>query len=536
MLNNSKAFNQVGAKTLTALCVASALSTSALSYAEEEATVRAVMHSALRALDPVSSSATITRNHGYMIYDTLIGLDADYTPQPQMADWDISEDGLTYTFTLRDGLLWHDGTPVTAKDCVASLKRWGTFDAGGKLLMKNTASLEAVNEQTFELKLSQPFGDVINLISKPSAVAAFMMPEAVASIPAGEPLPNQIGSGPFKFVADEFQPGVKVVYEKFDEYKPRTEAPVGTAGSKETYIDRVEWVHMPDVQTTINAINSGDIDYIERTPFDLLPLIESNPDVETDVLDSLGMLTMARMNFQHAPFTDQRIRKAALLAISQDDVMAALIGDPRFYTVCASVFGCNNPQSTELGGESLKNGGSLDEARALLKEAGYDGTPIVLLQPSDVATLTPQPLVVAEALRKVGFKVDLRQMDWQTLVSQRASKAAPTEGGWNMIFTNFTVDSIWSPTINPLLISTGTTGSWFGWPEDPEMEKLRAQYTLASTTADRKMIAEQVQQHAMKEATFIPLGQFQNVASWSYKIKDVVKASAPAFWGMKKSD
>lgn len=531
-LKISRLSRQLGILTGLGLAATFAL----VSPVQADTTVRAVMHSALRVMDPVASSATITRNHGYMIYDTLIGLDENYNPQPQMADWTVSEDGLTYTFTLRDGLLWHDGTPVTSKDCVASLKRWGVFDAGGKLLMNHVDSITALDDQQFELTLNSPFGDVIGLLSKPSAVAAFMMPEAVASIEPGQPLPNQIGSGPFRFVAEAFQPGVRVVYERFDGYVPRSEAPSGTAGSKEVFVDRVEWIHMPDVQTTINAINSGDIDYIERSPYDLLPLLEMNPGIITEVIDPLGMMTLARMNFIHPPFDNTDIRRAAMLAISQDDVLAALVGDARYYQACASVFGCNTPVSTETGGDSLKEGGRLDEARQLLADAGYDQTPVVILRPSDVATLSPQPVVVAQALRRVGFNVELRQMDWQTLVTQRASQAVPREGGWNMMFTNINVDSIWSPTVNPLLIATGMQGSWFGWPEDPVMEQLRAEFTTAVDAEQRQELAEAVQQQAMNQVTFIPLGQFHNVTAWRDEFTDVVSAPVPAFWGMRKAD
>ena len=524
-----------GLRAMGLLATIATAGTLPVANAYAETTVRAVMHAALRALDLVSSSVTITRNYGYMVYDTLIGLDENNEPKPQMADWTVSDDGLTYTFHLRDGLLWHDGTPVTSKDAVASLKRWGIFDAGGKLLMEHVASLEPIDDNQFELKLSAPFGDTIDLISKPSAVAAFIMPEAVASAEPGQPLANHIGSGPFVFVDDQYQPGVKAVFTKFSDYKPRSEAPTGTAGSKEVYVDRVEWIHMPDMQTTINAINSGDIDYIERTPFDLLPLVESNPEIKTEVLDPLGMLTVARMNFLQPPFDDVRIRRAALQAIGQKDVMAALVGDPRYYQTCGSVYGCNIPQSTEAGAQSLTADGNLDEARRLLKEADYQQTPVVILQPSDVATLAPQPVVVAQALRKAGFKVELRQMDWQTLVSQRASQNAPSEGGWNMMFTNFTVDSMWSPTVNQTLIATGTEGSWFGWPTDPKLEQLRADFSVATTPEKRTELSTAVQQRAMDEVIVIPLGQFQNVTTWREELSDVVIGPVAAFWGMRKA-
>ncbi|MCS2608077.1 ABC transporter substrate-binding protein [Halomonas dongshanensis] len=517
------------AKRLATLGLAGLLSLGA--QAQTETTVHAVMHSALRTLDPVASSATMARNHGYMIYDMLVGIDADLNPQPQMADWTISDDGLTYTFTLRDGLIWHDGTPVTPADCIASLERWASFDAGGKLLMENTESLSAIDDHSFALTLKAPFGDVLGLLSKPSAVTAFMMPEEVASVEPGQPLPNQIGSGPFRFIADEFQPGVQAVYERFDGYVPRSEAPSGTAGSKEVFVDRVEWIHMPDMQTAVNAMNSGDIDYMERTPFDLLPLLDANPDITTGVLDPLGMLTLARMNFLQPPFDDVRIRRAAQLALGQEDVLAALVGDPRYYATCASVFGCKVPLATETGGESLLSGGDPEAAKALLDDAGYDQTPVVILQPSDVGTLTPQPLVVAQALRQAGFNVELRQMDWQTLLGHRANQGPVSEGGWNMTISNFAVDGIWTPTTNLLLISDGSV---FGWPSDPEMEALRDEYALALSDEERSAAAENVQARAMDQVTFIPLGQFQNVTAWRNELSDIVTGSVPAFWGMHK--
>ncbi|SDJ04706.1 peptide/nickel transport system substrate-binding protein [Pseudomonas flavescens] len=521
-------------KLLAMLAMASSLSLAGQAHADT--TVHAVMHAALRALDPVASSATIARNYGYMVYDTLIGLDADNRLQPQMAEWTVADDRLSYTFTLRDGLLWHDGTAVTSRDCIASLKRWGVFDAGGKLLMANVESLEPLNDKQFVLKLERPFGDVLELIAKPSSVAPFIMPQQVAETAPGQPLANHIGSGPFRFVDAEFQPGVKAVFEKFTDYKPRDEAPSGTAGSKRVFVDRVEWINMPDMQTTVNAINSGDIDYIERTPFDLLPLLEANPDITSGVLDTLGMQTLARMNFLQPPFDDLRIRRAALLAIQQKDVLAALVGDPRYYQLCGSVFGCNTEQSTEVGAESLLKDGNLAEARRLLEEAGYAKTPVVILQPSDVATLAPQPMVVAQQLRKAGFNVELKQMDWQTLVSQRASKKSPAEGGWNMIFTNFAVDSIWSPAVNPTLIATGDDDAWFGWPKDERLEALRSEFSLSTDPARRKALSEAVQQRAMDQAIVVPLGQFQNVTSWRNDLSDIVHGTVTAFWGMKKAD
>jgi peptide/nickel transport system substrate-binding protein len=220
-------------------------------------TITAVMHSDLRVIDPGMTTAYITRDHGYMVYDTLLATDSHFKIQPQMADWKVSDDKLTYTFTLRDGLKWHDGTPVTAEDCVASLKRWGKADGMGQKLMDFTASLEATDAKTITLKLKEPYGLVLESIGKPSSLVPFMMPKRLAETPPGTPIPEQIGSGPFKFVKAEFQPGVKVVYEKNADYVPRKEPPSWTSGAKVVKVDRVEWITMADAQTAVNALQSG---------------------------------------------------------------------------------------------------------------------------------------------------------------------------------------------------------------------------------------------------------------------------------------
>src|ERR1700752_1134159 len=276
-------------------------------------TITAGMHSDLRIIDPIFTTAYITRDHGYMVYDTLITTDSNFKIQPQMADWKISDDKLTYTFTLRDGLKWHDGTPVTAEDCVASLKRWAAVDGMGQQLMTFTASIEATDPKTITLKLKEPYGLVLDSIGKPSSRVPFMMPKRLADTPPDKAIPEQIGSGPFKFVHAEFQPGVKAVYEKNKDYVPRKEPPSWTAGGKVVKVDRVEWITMADAQTAVNALQSGDIDFMEIPPFDMLPVLAANSDIRIETLNKLGFQTIGRMNFLYPPFDNPKVRRAAFM-------------------------------------------------------------------------------------------------------------------------------------------------------------------------------------------------------------------------------
>src|SRR6202034_704704 len=342
-------------------------------------TITAVMHSDLRVIDPGMTTAYITRDHGYMVYDTLLSEDANFKIQPQMADWKVSDDKLTYTFTLRDGLKWHDGTPVTAEDCVASLKRWGRNDGMGQKLMDFTASLEATDAKTITLKLKEPYGLVLESIGKPSSVVPFMMPKRVAETPADKAITEQIGSGPFKFVKEEFQPGVKAVFVKNTDYVPRKEAPSWTSGGKVVKVDRVEWVTMADAQTAVNALQSGDIDFLENPTFDILPVLAANPDLKIQVLNQLGFQTLGRMNFLHKPFDNVKVRRAAFLAMNQKNVLDALVGNPEYYKVCGAVFVCDTPLATDVGAQSLIKGDGMAEAKKLLAESGYDGTPVVVM-------------------------------------------------------------------------------------------------------------------------------------------------------------
>jgi len=460
-------------------------------------------------------------------------MDSKYQPQPQMAEYKVSPDGMTYTFTLREGLTWHDGKPVTSEDCIASLKRWAARDAGGQMLMDRTASLTAVDARSFTLTLKTPFADVLETIAKPSAVVAFMMPARVAATPPSEAIKENIGSGPFRFVQAEYVPGVKTVYEKFTAYVPRKEPADFLSGGKVVNVDRVEWVTMPDAQTAVSALSSGEIDYIESPPLDLLPILQANDEINISVLNELGSQTMGRLNFLHPPFDNLKVRQAAMLALNQEAFLQAFIGNAEYFTVCGSMYGCGVPYESAAGTpEALLKAGDPARAQALLKEAGYDGKPIVLMHPTDVSTVSTQPVVAAQLLRKAGFTVDLQPMDWQTLVSRRANPAAPGAGGWNMFFTNWVIPEVWTPLVNPMINGRGKDG-FFGWPTDPELEALRNTFTTANTPEARKTAAANVHKRAMENVIYIPLGSYKIPTATRKTVSGLVKSPAPVFWNIK---
>ena len=498
-------------------------------------TLTAVMHSDLRIIDPVFTGAYITRDHGYMVYDTLLATDSSFKIQPQMADWKVSDDKLTYIFTLRDGLKWHDGSLVTAEDCVASLKRWSKNETMGQTLMDFTDTIEATDDRTITLKLKEPYGLVLESIGKPSSIVPFMMPKRLAETPPGQQIQEQIGSGPFKFVQAEFQPGVKAVYEKNTDYVPRKEPPNWTSGGKVVKVDRVEWITMPDAQTAVNALQSGDIDFVESLPFDLVTMLATNKDLKIETLDKLGFQIVGRMNFLYPPFENVKVRRAAFLALNQKDVLDALVGNSEYYQVCGAVFGCDTPLATNVGSESLVKGNGMAEARKLLAESGYDGTPVVILAPGDVLIFKPQPIVAAQLLRRAGFKVDLQATDWQTVVSCRANKRPPKEGGWNMFFTNFIIADVVNPVVNILVNGKGKNGGWFGWPEDAKLEALKDKFVRAFSPDEQKQIAADIQTVVYDQVIYVPLGQWRGVSAWRKSLTGMLDGPAtPIFWNIDK--
>lgn len=364
-----------------------------------------------------------------------------------------------------------------------------------------------------------------------------MMPKRLAETPPGQQIKEQVGSGPFKFVQSEFQPGVKAVYEKNTDYVPRKEPPNWTSGGKVVMVDRVEWIRMPDAQTAVNALQSGDIDFMENVPFDLVTKLAANKDLKLETLDKHGFQIVGRMNFLYPPFDNVLVRRAALLALNQKDVLDALVGNSEYYRVCGAVFGCDTPLATDAGSESLVKGNGIAQAAKLLAESGYDGTPVVIMAPGDVLVFKAQPIVAAQLLRRAGFNVDLQATDWQTVVSRRASQKPPKEGGWNLFFTNFIIADVVDPVVNILVNGRGRNGGWFGWPESARLEALKDQFVRASTPAEQQKIAADIQAVVYDQVIYVPLGQWRGVSAWRKSLSGVLDGPAtPIFWNIDKSE
>ncbi|RTL68380.1 MAG: ABC transporter substrate-binding protein [Hyphomicrobiales bacterium] len=497
----------------------------------QKKTLRFVPHSDVKILDPIWTTAYITRNHGYMVYDTLFAMDAQNEIKPQMLEtYEVSGDGLIYTLVLRDGLLWHDGTPVTADDCVASLKRWSAKDAMGQTMMTFVASLEAKDAKTIVITLKQKTGLVLQALGKPSSNVPFMMPKRVAETDPNKQIADFTGSGPFVFKRDEWQPGAKLVYTKFEKYKPRSEPASGFAGGKVVKVDRVEWLPMPDLQQAVNALLAGEIDYIEAPPHDLHPLIKGDSKVYMVDTNPLGNQFALRFNTLAPPFDNPKVRQAVFYALNQEDFLKAVVGTPEYYKVCKAMFICGTPFATEAGMEDMLES-NMAKAKALLKEAGYDGTPIVLMHSTDLQILTNLAPVAKSLMEKAGFKVDMQSMDWQTLIARRVKKDAPKDGGWHAFLTSWVSADLLNPTMSGFL-NASCEKAMVGWPCDAQIEQLRDDFAKETDLGKQKEIAALIQKRVAEYPTHIHLGQWYNKGALRNNVQGVVPASAAVLWNI----
>ena len=505
-----------------------------VSGAPAEVAIRAVMHSDLKIVDPIWTTAYITRNHGYMVYDTLFAMDEKGEIRPQMVEkYDASADKLTYSFTLRDGLLWHDGAPVTAEDCIASIKRWAAKDTLGQKVMSFVDTITAQGAKSFTIKLKEPTGLLIFALGKPSSNVPFMMPKRVAETDPNTQISDFTGSGPFVFKRDEWKPGDKAVYVKFDKYKPRAEPASGLAGGKVAKVDRVEWLAMSDQQQIINALLAGEIDYVEAPSHDLLPLLKKDPNIRLVDFNPLGNQYTFRPNHTQKPFDNPKVRQALWYAFNQKDFLQAVIGDPDYYKTCKAMFVCGSPMASDKGMEDALES-NFKKAQELLKEAGYDGTPVVLMHSTDLGVLTNLAPVAKSLMERAGFKVDMQSMDWQTLVARRAKKDPPNAGGWNAFLTSWVSADILNPVMVGFL-NAGCDKALFGWPCDPQIEKLRDDFARALDPAQQKQIAEAVQVREREVVTHLWLGQWYQPIAARKTIGGIPTAPVPVFWNVGKA-
>lgn len=463
----------------------------------------------LTVLDPTFTTAAVTQGHGQLVFDTLFGLDANYQPHPQMAEsFTKSDDGLHWTIQLRDGLLFHDGSPVRAQDAVASIERWASRDLMGRSLMDVTDSIKATDEKTIEIQLNHEFPLLLNALARQSGYMAVIMPEALAKTPENEAIKEMIGSGPFKFLPERLVSGSRVEYERFEDYVPRTDDIKAefTAGPKVAHVEKVVWNIIPDKATAIAALQANEVDGIELVDNDFFPILQVDPNIQL-VKRSLPTIGVMRFNHLQAPFNNRLIRQAVLSVVDQKEFMIAMNGAdfPEYWDAECGVFVPNSPMASDVNMEKLTGTRDFEKAKAMIKEAGYNGERVVLIDPVDFPTWHAAALVAADLLKRLGLNVDVKAMDWGSAVQQRNNKESVENGGWSVAFTGNTGPNNLDPAGHLALRGNGEK-AWFGWPTNEKVEQLRLDWFNAANLEQQQEICREIQREVLEDVLYVPLG------------------------------
>ena len=494
--------------------------------------LRFVPDSNLASIDPVWNLIPVTRNHGMMVWDMLYGRDATFLPQPQMVSGhEISEDGLTWRFALRDGLRFHDGTPVRSVDCLASIRRWAPRRPLGQRLLMLATAMTAIDDQRFEIRLSKPFPRMTYALSE----FCFIMPERIARTDPGTRITEAIGSGPFRFVADEWVSGDRAVYTRFEQYQPRPEPASFTAGGKVAHFDRIEWHIIPDPATAAAALQDNEVDWVQQPQSDLLPVLRGNKPVNVLANDKVGVMGMLALNHLQPPFDNPKLRAAVLSAIDQKDFMAAATGDdPAMSLTPEGVFTPGMPMANDAGMAALTAPRDIARSRKLVAESGYAGEHVLVMGAADSPVTQAMAQVAADLFRQLGLNVDYVSMDLGTLVQRRANRNPPGQGGWSAFTTTYEGLTMADPATNVALRGNGAD-AWFGWPTSPTLEALREKWLDTPDLPAQRAIAEQIQVTALNEVPFIPLGQIFYPTAARTDIQDILPSPFPIFWNVRKT-
>lgn len=476
----------------------------------------------LSVLDPVITGLRSTRNHAYLVFDTLYGIDTNWAAQPQMVEGHLVEkDRLVWTLTLREGLRFHDKEPVLARDVVASIRRFAariSFANGirrfaaridfANALMAATEELSAPDDRTVRFRLKRPFPHVPEALAGPGGIVPAIMPERLAATSPFKPVTEIVGSGPYRFLPEEHISGTRAAYERFPLYQPRPSGPAGfTTGPKVAHFYRVEWLTL-DPFSAMAALQAGEIDWWELPPTDLLEQLARARDV-TVISQYATAMGVLRFNHLHPPFNNVAVRRALLGAVDQAEAMTAVAGTERaFWHDGIGLFPAGTPFANDAGIEVLRRPRDYAAVRQALAQAGYAGEQIVVVAPTDVQPIRALSLAGAEQLRRVGMNVDLQEMEQGASLRKRQNQAAPDKGGWSAFFglVDRSLPNT-NPYGNPVIRADGLAAS-AGWPTSPRIEALRAAWLDAGDIGGQRRICTELQLQLWQDVPYIPMAMF----------------------------
>jgi peptide/nickel transport system substrate-binding protein len=491
----------------------------------------------LTLLDPVVTGNRPTRNHAYLVFDTLYGIDTSWTAQPQMIEGhQVEKNGLIWTLTLRDGLHFHDKEPVLARDVVASIRRFAARISFADALMAATEELSAPDDRTVRFRLKHQFPHLPEALAGPGSIVPAIMPERIAAASPFKPVSEIVGSGPYCFLPDEHISGARAAYERFALYQPRSDGTRGfTSGPKIAHFDRVEWLTL-ETFSAMAALHAGEIDWWELPPGDLLEQLagDRNVTVVSQFATAIGVLVF---NHLYPPFDNPAVRRVLLGAVDQAEAMIAVAGiDHALWHDDIGLFATGTQFANSAGVEVLRAPRDYPGVKQALVRAGYKGEQIVVIAPTDAPPIRALTLAGTEQLRRAGMNVDLQEMDFGTIVRRRASQAPPDKGGWNVFFTliDRSIPNT-DPYGNPVIRADGLSATLGGWPTSARIEALRAAWLDAGSLNEQRRICIELQMQLWQDVPYIPTGEYWQATAYRKDLIDVLPGCFAVFYGVRRA-
>jgi len=461
-------------------------------------------------LDEHQNTTGVTLETTSPIYETLMAYDPSYQPQPMLAEsMTASEDGLTWTIKLRQGVPFHNGETMTSADVKASMDRWGQLSGVGKKLYAVVSSVDATDDSTVTVNLTAPFGTLPIAMCNNSQNCS-IYPKSVIDAGTLEPNEAVIGTGPYKLTERKSDAYIRM--ERFDDYAALEGGPNGYGGTKYAYPDMIEFIPVPDMAARVAGLQAGDY---------LMTMTGALSNDQYDVLNGYpGLVTMVNTptewpvffcNWQSELMGNLAMREAVQAALNMEPMMQSAYGSADFYALDPGLMMKQTSWWTDAGGDKY-NLNDPDLAKAKLQEAGYDGTPIRFMSTQEYGYMYATSTVAVQQLEAVGFTIDHQVTDWATVVERRAK---PEE--WEMFVTGhgFVPD--------PSQISyVGGMNVYPGWWSDPDSLELATQILQLSTFEERMPVWEQIQTSAYSQIPAIKIGDGATIRSSSDKVKNLV--------------
>jgi len=481
--------------------------------------LRVVAQASIGTLDCMFACGYVVMAVTDHVHEKLFAYDLNVTPKPVLTEsWSVGNNGQSYTFTLRDGIKFHNGDDLTATDVVESFKRAAPDIASGQFLNDRLSEITVVDDLTLTMEFTEPVGVVLDALASPWPQFN-VLPEAVAKISTDEDHGEEglIGVGPYKL--SSWDRGDKLILVRYEGYEPRSEGASGLYGRKAAYLDSIEWLEVPSEQTKITGLEAGQWDVVDGAGLDFYDQLKKNADI--DIKQYPYQQNKVVLNTKIGPTDNKLIRQAIQAAVDVDFFMAAL-GPKDLWRTCPAQYYCGTGLETD-GSSDLYDEGNPDRAKELLAQAGYNGETIKIINPTDYATIGFMGQVMKPTLEAIGMTVDMPSIDWATVISELRSETPD----WNIFNTWY---SLWT-TPNPVAdtVPAGIQSGGDNWDVDTA-KALVAEYAAELDKDKQLEIIDRLQIHLRTEVPEITLGQWASIYPHRANVLGITVPTSPMYF------